>query len=190
MRNSILASIDHVTSTDDNPKHSLCPKGPDDKNFCLYNRAIARGRIPPPHSEIHKTVKMGSLAPDHVARIRAVYEDLSRDELLEKCLKCRTQNPNESIHSIMWTKAQKTKFYGKKTIENLAKSLSVEHNLSYTDANIMQKFDFYGSTSSRTYLDNCRDRHRTIKSGTIKRKAGNPRSRIAYVDADYGSGNF
>lgn len=39
MKNSILASLDHCTSTDANPKHEKCPN--DVNSWCFYNRALA-----------------------------------------------------------------------------------------------------------------------------------------------------
>ena len=190
MRDDIFASLDHVTSSDDNPKHSLCPTDEyvdGEPNYCFYNLAIARGEEPQSHDTMR--VKM-VLEPAHLNKIREVYEDLSRDELLRKCLKGRTQNSNESIHSKLWKKAHKTRWYGKDTIELAAKSVSIEHNFSYADANIMKAFDFSGSTTSRIYLDGVRDRQKQRKSGWSKRKARGVNARAVPNDPDYEAGNF
>ncbi len=49
--------------------------------------------------------------------IRPIYEDLSRDDLLERCLDGHTQNANESFNTIVWRLAPKHLNCGKKIIE-------------------------------------------------------------------------
>lgn len=38
-RNEILATLEHKSSTDDNPTHDRCPQGPD--SWCKYRKAEA-----------------------------------------------------------------------------------------------------------------------------------------------------
>ncbi|KAK8384226.1 hypothetical protein O3P69_009164 [Scylla paramamosain] len=42
--------------------------------------------------------------------IKLVYRDLTAPHLLQRCLRGRTQNPNESLHSKVWQKCPKVKF--------------------------------------------------------------------------------
>lgn len=96
---TIMSSYYHVISSDASPHHSLCPKGPD--FWCLYNKAIAKGETPPSH----RNMKVYLRLPDGKLRgIRLVYEDLTIPDLLKRCPKDRTQNPNESLHSKIWSK--------------------------------------------------------------------------------------
>lgn len=48
---------------------------------------------------------------------KPIYEDLSRDDLLERCLGGHTQNANESFNAIVWRLAPKHLNCGKKIIE-------------------------------------------------------------------------
>lgn len=47
MQRAVGAILQHMPSTDEAPKHSLCPEGPE--SWCKYNRALAKNEVPPPH---------------------------------------------------------------------------------------------------------------------------------------------
>lgn len=49
MKNSILASFDYCSSTDENPKHDKCPN--DENSWCFYNHALAMNEIPGKHND-------------------------------------------------------------------------------------------------------------------------------------------
>ena len=70
-----------------------------------------------------------------------VYEDLTRDELLLKCVSGRTQNPNESLHAKLWAKAPKHKFFGKNRIDALAALVVSEHSMRYASCDLMNHLD-------------------------------------------------
>ncbi|XP_046145882.1 uncharacterized protein LOC123989223 [Osmia bicornis bicornis] len=50
-------------------------------------------------------------------QIRPIYEDLSNDELLERCLGGHTQNPNESFNATVWRMTPKHLNSGHQIIE-------------------------------------------------------------------------
>ncbi|XP_044580501.1 uncharacterized protein LOC123262383 [Cotesia glomerata] len=107
MKNEILATYFHMISTDDNPQHDKCPKGVD--SWCKWNEAKALGTEPPKHPT--------PLHPDVQKAIFPIYQDLSRVDLLERCLGGHTQNANESFNSTIWRMAPKHLHSGLKTIE-------------------------------------------------------------------------
>ncbi|EZA54492.1 hypothetical protein X777_05747 [Ooceraea biroi] len=77
MKRAIKATLDHLTSTDKNPKHKNCPPG--NESWCKWRKAEAAGKTqeyehPPP------------LNPEIVKHILPIYEDLSKDDLLTRCL--------------------------------------------------------------------------------------------------------
>ena len=45
-----------------------------------------------------------------VAKLKPVYNDLSKTDLLEKCLHGKTQNRNESFNGTIWERLPKTKY--------------------------------------------------------------------------------
>lgn len=85
-----------MISTNKNPRHENCSKGED--TWCKYNIAQISG------------VKYDHPAPLHAevaANILPIYEDLSREELLKRCLGGHIQNANESYNLTVWRLAPK-----------------------------------------------------------------------------------
>ena len=185
MRPSCMCTLLHCTSTDEDPHHELCPEGAE--SWCFYQKAQALGIQPKPHDEELGENKM-RLTEYELSQVKEVYDDLTNDELLRKCLKGRTQNQNESSHGKLWRKVQKTKFYGKDTIETAAQSVILETNFTFTESNIMSHMDFSGESDAREYLDKRRDLAKQEKSGTMKRKRF--RKSNNNTDPDYGAGLF
>ena len=61
---------------------------------------------------------MGSCISPFVAKhIEPVYQRLSDEELLSKCVESLSQNVNESIHSLIWSRCPKHIFVGWKRLE-------------------------------------------------------------------------
>lgn len=56
--------------------------------------------------------------------IKPIYEELSRDELLNRCLGGYTQNSNESFNATVWNLAPKSYSSGKKVL-NIATDIAV-----------------------------------------------------------------
>ncbi|GFU37760.1 uncharacterized protein TNCV_1466261 [Trichonephila clavipes] len=51
-----------------------------------------------------------SLPVDVVEAMRPVFRDLANPELLKKCLHGGTQNPNESVNNVIWSRVPKKTF--------------------------------------------------------------------------------
>ncbi|XP_077513273.1 uncharacterized protein LOC144124468 [Amblyomma americanum] len=97
MQRAVMATLYHVTSTDDEPHHELCPPGPD--SWCRHRSAQAKMEPPPPHK-----YKL----PRRVAEaLLPVYQRLSDPQLLERCKGNKTQNAAESLHSVIWSMISK-----------------------------------------------------------------------------------
>ena len=50
-------------------------------------------------------------------KIKPIFKDLSKQELLKKCLHGNTQNPNESFNHCIWERIPKTIFVGLNTLK-------------------------------------------------------------------------
>ena len=103
MKNDIWATFYHYGSTDDNPQHEKCPPG--DESWCEWQRALAAL----PNKTVKKKIKIPGfvhsykpLPADVLKAIEPIYNDLSKDELLERCLGGFTQNSNESYNQLIW----------------------------------------------------------------------------------------
>lgn len=88
MRKAIWSTYYHKCSIDEKPQHTYCPTG--EESWCAWHRTEAAGTVKDFIHEIHRSAKL-------FRKIRPIYEDLSKDDLLERCLGGNTQNDNESL---------------------------------------------------------------------------------------------
>ncbi|KAJ4425389.1 hypothetical protein ANN_28004 [Periplaneta americana] len=93
------------TSGDENPQHHLCPKGTE--SWCKYNMGLETGE---------KYIHHHCLPLPIMEVIKPVFRDLAAPELLKKCLHGQTQNPNECVNSVIWSRIPKTVFVGLETL--------------------------------------------------------------------------
>lgn len=121
MRKAVWATFFHLSATDDDPCHGLCPKGPD--TWCAFNRSQSEGK-PFFHKE--------SLPASVLEAIKPIYRELSKAELLEKCLHGRTQNANESFNHVVWERAPKNVFVRLRTL----RMATLDAVLSFNDGSI------------------------------------------------------
>lgn len=126
VKNSILATLHHCASTDESPRHSKCPTG--ENSWCFYNRALANEEVPGRHAENIKT-PLNKLVLENIAPI---YKRLTDTTLLEKCLKGQTQNANESLHSFIWRKCDKTRSVSRRLVELAVAEGVSEYNFGNT----------------------------------------------------------
>ncbi|GFT11223.1 uncharacterized protein TNCV_1143671 [Trichonephila clavipes] len=98
MRKAIWAVWRHSCSTDDEPMHWFCPTNPN--TWCKYNSAI--------NNNLQNYKHKPSVAKAVRDVIKPVFADLSHPALLKKCLGGKTQNPNESLNSLIWKFCPKT----------------------------------------------------------------------------------
>jgi len=112
MKQAVLATPHHCMSTDEKPRHELCPGGT--TSWCFFNRALANDEGPPHHDKKHQTT---FIDPKIVEKILPVYERLSSEELMSRCTKLGTQNSNESLHACIWLRQPKHKSTSKKKLE-------------------------------------------------------------------------
>lgn len=131
MRNEILSSFYHCSSTDANPQHHLCPKH--EKSFCFYQAAIAKGETPGPHTEMQVFFR---LPADDLALVKTVYDRLTTDDMMKRCLQGLTQNPNESFHSRVWRYCPKHINATKTKLEFSVAVATSEYNVGYVASNV------------------------------------------------------
>ena len=98
MSKATWAILDHYSSTQDKPMHDNCPKGED--SWCSYNRDETTGK------RTHKLIKNPLRGAVREAMI-PLFTRLAAVTFLEGCKDCVTQNPNESLHNVIWSLAPK-----------------------------------------------------------------------------------
>ena len=111
MRDRVWATLFHCMSTDEEPHHTRCPRGTN--SCCFYQRALATDEEPPSH-ELH--IKH-PLAHDVAEAMVPVYRHMSVPNLLKRLAKGKTQNSNESLHSVIWSRCSKTVFVSHRKLQ-------------------------------------------------------------------------
>ena len=171
MKQDISAILRHRLSTDENPNHSLCPDGVD--TWCKYKRNPLQYKHTNP-------------LPNAVAvHIKPVFDRLSKDEPLNRCVEGYTQNAAESFNNLLWHFYPKNTFVGIVPL-NISKSFAV---IFYNEG--YQKLDdlfpklglhVYELTAktleirdhSRIYLANrnAQEKQKKIRKASRKRRLG------------------
>lgn len=106
MREAVWAIYWHKYSTNEKPFHGLCPKGED--TWCGYNKSKERGET---YDHTHSL-------PEAVMKvIKPTFEALANTDLLSKCLHGKTQNVNESVNNVIWSRVPKKNFVRLNTLE-------------------------------------------------------------------------
>ncbi|XP_014469587.1 PREDICTED: uncharacterized protein LOC106741784 isoform X2 [Dinoponera quadriceps] len=100
MKKAIWATFYHYSSTDSKPQHHFCPEGPE--SWCKWQQAKATNKLKNFRHDY------AALPKEVLDVIKPIYEDLSNDKLLERCVGGYTQNSNESFNQLIWKIAPKT----------------------------------------------------------------------------------
>lgn len=108
MKTAVWAEYFHLISTNEEPAHSLCPKTAD--TWCKYQQAVQKNELYDHNKHFH-------IAPVVMEEIKQIFRDLADPRLLVKCLHGQTQNPSESLNSVVWSRIPKTTLVMKGTLE-------------------------------------------------------------------------
>ncbi|XP_014478531.1 PREDICTED: uncharacterized protein LOC106746440 [Dinoponera quadriceps] len=100
MKKAIWATFYHYSSTDSKPQHHFCPEGPE--SWCKWQQAKATNKLKNFRHDY------AALPKEVLDVIKPIYENLSNDKLLERCVGGYTQNSNESFNQLIWKIAPKT----------------------------------------------------------------------------------
>lgn len=146
MKRAIMATLDHYCSTDKNPRHKNCPEGPE--SWCEWRKAKAANNLA---SFKHPARLINDNVEKH---IRPIYEDLSNDDLLTRCLGGHTQNSNESFNSIVWRLNPKHVNSGYKIVEIAANMAAGIFNEGYSAVlSTMQLLDIVIGQQCKNFAD-------------------------------------
>lgn len=109
MKSAIWASYFHIGASDNQTqKHGLCPQDPE-TTWCKYIKAKHNNENYRHEEHFH--------LPEAVMKyIKPAYQALSDTKLLEKCVAGKTQNPNESLNSVIWRYVPKKTFVAINTL--------------------------------------------------------------------------
>ena len=94
MQDNVMAVMGHVASSEKNCWYDKGPKG--SESWCKYQADKANG------TKFYKPGK--GLDATIIKHIKPILVDLCKDELLKKCLDCKTQNQNQSFNGTVWNR--------------------------------------------------------------------------------------
>ncbi|GBM13704.1 hypothetical protein AVEN_148219-1 [Araneus ventricosus] len=193
MKTAIFASLLHTSSVDKAPKLNKCPTGL--TSWCFYQKALANNEKPKSHSSM-KT----KLSEQVLGKILLMYQRLANNELLARCVYGKTQNANESIHSVICNNCPKETFVSKTRLELAVISVIGEFNFGCLN-NLSAEQNELNSES--VHIAQRRDKRRISQSelrGTEKwkrkriskklSKSNNNTKIIEKEGETYGSGKF
>ncbi|KYN11371.1 hypothetical protein ALC57_16474 [Trachymyrmex cornetzi] len=121
IKKAMWATYYHLISTDEKPQHSYCPEGLD--SWCKYQKCKAENK--------EETFIHPPAFNKDTAILKPIYEELSSDDLLKRCLDRNTQNNNEAFNHCVWNLAPKHIFIGQKTLEIAAWTAAYTFNESF-----------------------------------------------------------
>ena len=182
-------------------QHSNCPSERD--SWCYFARAVAERNLEP--SVPLPPLRKPYLNAPEVSRCREVFSTFASLTMCSSLGMGKTQNSNESLHSVVWHNSPKGKYVGQKSIHcstALAVATFNEGSLSFSA--VLNEYGIASSYSSLLHFAE-RDRyrnfskHRAIKE-TIKRRrryltvrasaAESSRRRREKAGSKYSSGEF
>lgn len=108
MKQAVWAEFFHLGSSNEHPAHELCPKG--HNSWCKYQKAVLNNEKYDHNQHTH-------LPQAVMDEIKPIFKDLAHPDLLRKCLHGGTQNPSESLNSVIWSRISKSTFVLKSTLE-------------------------------------------------------------------------
>ncbi|XP_058808181.1 uncharacterized protein LOC131673856 [Phymastichus coffea] len=170
MKKAVMATLDHYCSTDESPCHENCPTDTD--SWCEWRKAEATDRLA---SFKHSARLIDEKVEEH---IRPIYEELSNDDLMTRCLGGHTQNSNESFNSTVWRITPKHLNSGQKIVEIAAYMAAGMFNEGYSAVlQTMQLLNLKIGQQCKMFADNVdiqrieRERRRSSLSSKEARTA-------------------
>ena len=166
-------------ANDPDARHMFCDKRQD--TSCKYKTKL-EGKVHIDKPSIPNVVR---------ELVMPIFKDLSKPELLQKCLHGKTQNNNECLNGVVWTRLPKDDFVGGKTLKLEISSAIINFNNGATGfANRVIKDlclvdgQFTSKYCEKAYIDRVKECDR--KSSEMCKKA-RKRSRAiqkGFVDKD------
>jgi hypothetical protein len=160
MKKAVFAILYHFTDIGNSAEfHQFCPR--DKGSWCKY---WCVSKTYTPSNSIPLWIK---------TLVLPIMKSLQDDELLKKCLHGKTQNANEALNGIIWSRVPKTTFVDKDTIKMGAFSAVLHYNDGRQGIlKVLKQFDLSGENSvemSRS-IDTTRVKQMKRKSSATGKK--------------------
>ena len=167
MKDAVWVIFYHSLSRDSMPQHQFCPSG--QRSWCKYNnRALAKSEPPPPNSS--------TIHPDIAPHLFKIFERLSKDRLMVRCVFGAIQNQNESFNNTIWQRCPKTEFCSATTLEIAVNLAVISFNAGQVPFAALQ--EPLRVTVSPLTMHSSKDHHR-VSASVMKAEVQVKRRRLA-----------
>ena len=122
MRKEIYATLCHKLSTDEKPQHDRCPVG--GNSWCSWQKAKASYTL---DIYTHKP----AMPMKVFNAVQNIQEDLTKEDLLSRCLGGFTQNANENLKAVVWSVAPKAISNGKSVVDTATNNAVITYNYGF-----------------------------------------------------------
>ena len=156
MKKNIIAILHHsVKLKDASKQHRFCPRG--EQSWCKWQQDLA---------STTSTYKDDNCLPEAFFEVlKPVFVALSESKLLERCTRGATQNPNESLNSMVWVRCPKHKHHGFKAVRcAVASAVCHFHQGAKSRIRIMEGLSAPADACS-SHAFELKDRKRLNKAG-------------------------
>ena len=158
MKKSIIAILHHSSAIeDDDEHHKYCPRT--NTSWCKWWLDKMNGT---------DTYKKNLNLPLAIKeKLKPIFQDLSSDDLLKKCLHGQTQNENECLNSVIWKKCPKDVFVGRNVLELGVSSAVIEFNDG--SCGIIDVYEKLGLVAGRKTAEGCKKKDKLrIEQQSVK----------------------
>lgn len=156
--------------------------GPSTAAVSFYGKVKQKPEKPfqmPSHKNM--LVKFGVEGPE-LKKIKDIYTRLTDPDLLKRCLKGKTQNPNESLHHRIWKYCPKVANLGKITLDFAVAQAVLIYNIGYDAGSLCSALGIPSESMTTMLQEKDISREMVIKSRPRRKR------KKLEVDPHYGAG--
>ncbi|KAK3887038.1 hypothetical protein Pcinc_008803 [Petrolisthes cinctipes] len=115
----------------------------------VEGKALAVGEKPKSHTKMSVYFR---LEDPQLQQVKAVYERLTTDDMMSRCLQGLTQNRNEHLHSRIWKVSPKHRCASKRMVDFATATAVCTYNVGYIGSNFTDLLGIEYTVSMDKYL--------------------------------------
>ncbi|KAK3873732.1 hypothetical protein Pcinc_021268 [Petrolisthes cinctipes] len=92
------------------------------------------------------------LSDEQVRQVKGIYDRLTSNEMMSRCIQGMTQNRNEHLHSRVWRLCPKHRNASKRMIDFATATAVCNYNVGYVNSSLMETLGIEYTTSIDKYL--------------------------------------
>ncbi|KAK3888123.1 hypothetical protein Pcinc_007805 [Petrolisthes cinctipes] len=92
------------------------------------------------------------LSDEQVRQVKGIYDRLTSNEMMSRCIQGMTQNRNEHLHSRVWRLCPKHRNASKRMVDFATATAVCNYNVGYVNSSLMETLGIEYTTSIDKYL--------------------------------------